>query len=64
MVTGLHTIVSVRNYLYEIIKDEIDPKTTHLLIGLESEESYQMETTIWGKEISSGKTDGQLIYEN
>jgi hypothetical protein len=58
MVTSLHVIVSVRNYLYEIIREDIDPKTTELLIGLGSEESYQKETSVWGKQISSGKTDG------
>ena len=49
MVTSLHVIVSVRNYLYEIIREDIDPKTTELLIGLGSEESYQKETSVWGK---------------
>jgi hypothetical protein len=65
MVTGLHVIVAVRNYLYEIISEDIDPNTSELLIGLGSEQSYQKETTVWGKQISLGKkTDGQLIYEN
>ena len=59
MVTSLHTIIAARNYLYEIIREDIDPKTTELLIGLDSQECYQKETTQWGKQISSEKrTDG------
>ena len=52
MVSSLHLIVGVRHYLYEIIRMDIDPKLTNLMIGLDSEQCYQKETTQWGKSVA------------
>ena len=64
MVSSLHFVVAVRNYLYEMIREEIDPKVTDLIIGLDSDESYQKESTAWGKSIAGQNSQNQLIYEN
>jgi hypothetical protein len=64
MVSSLHLIVGVRHYLYEIIREDIDPKLTNLMIGLDSDHCYQKETTQWGKTVAGKNSESQMIYEN
>ena len=64
MTSSLFIVVSSRAYLYELVKTEVDLQLFDHLVGLESKESYQRETTLQSKRAAGTRPERQLLYEN
>jgi len=64
MTSSLLIVVSSRAYLHELVKADVDLQLMDHLVGLESKESYQQETTLQSKRAAGTSQERQILYEN